>query len=293
MGEMLFTLSYAGARSDEHLIDLYDVSQALIGFQRSLALTTHLLLNDQIITQSPSLRGAKIYAAAPESGSWKLTTVISTALFTLGTAQGNSPVGHLLFSLYDYVISASLGINVDYNKSLGVLYKEAAIKNRSLPVIAEHQADALIEKCTHAIVEMHRPIVKSETATHCVITSGPRGREEPLRTDLNQETYAYIHETIRDRAPNIYEGRVSSYNTNTFKGRIYVPALGRPIAFELEPHTRSNRAVEVIARSLFHSGLKQYQEPGSLIYIVAFQNTSKSGTLKSFTVSKVSDKPYT
>ncbi len=293
MAGMHFTLAYEGARADENLIDLYDVSYALIGFQRSLALTTHLLLNDEIITQSPSLKGARIYAVPPEVGSWKMTTIISTALFTLGTAQSNSPVGHLLFSLYDYVIAESLGVHVDYNKSIGVLYKEAARKNVGLPVIHQHQADALVEKCSHAIVEMHRPIVKSETATNCVITSGPKGSEEPLRTSLNQQTYEYIHETFTDRTPNIYEGRVSSYNTNTFKGRIYIAAIGRPVAFELEPHTRSNRAVEVIARSLFHSGLKQYQEPGSLIYIVAFKNTSKSGALKSLTIGKVSDKPYT
>ena len=294
MGEMRFTLSYEGRQSDKHLIDLYDAAQALMGFQRSLALTTHLILNDEIITQAPSLKGARILAVPSEPGSWKLTAVVSTAtaLFALGSAQSNSPVGHLLFSLYDYVISESLGVHVDYNKSLGVLYEEAQSRKQKLPYVAQHQADALVEKCNRAVVEMHRPIVKSETATQCTITGGPRGRESPLGALFTEETYAYIHETISDRAPNIYEGRVSSYNTNTFKGRIFVPALGRPIAFELEPHTRSERAVSVITTSLFHSGLKQFNEPGSLIYIVAFKNTSKSGTLKSFSVNRVSDQPY-
>jgi hypothetical protein len=292
MGSINFTMSYEGASADRHRIDLYDVSTALIGFQRSLALTAHLLLNDEIITQAPSLKNAKIFAIPPEAGSWKLTAVISTALYTLGTAQNNSPVGHVLYSLYDYVISESLGVHVDYNKSLGVLYKEAAARKIAVPVVKENQVDALIEKCSNAIIEMHRPIVKSGSASQCIITCGQRNHEAPLRTPLNRETYAYIHETIEDRVPNVYEGRVSSYNTNTFKGRIYIPALGRPVAFELEPNTRSNREVEMIARSLFHSGLKQYQEPGSLIYIVASQKTSKGGVLKSLMISKVSDKPY-
>ena len=34
-----FSLKYSGGEADDHHIDLYDVSQALIGFQRSLALT--------------------------------------------------------------------------------------------------------------------------------------------------------------------------------------------------------------------------------------------------------------
>lgn len=79
LGDIQFTLSYQGARSDSHEIDLYDVSQALIGLQRSLALTTHLILNKEIITQSPALKGAYIYALPPEEGSWKLTAAIVIA----------------------------------------------------------------------------------------------------------------------------------------------------------------------------------------------------------------------
>lgn len=51
-----FDLSFGGGITDRHQIDFYDVSQALIGFQRSLALTTHLVVNGEIITQSPSLK---------------------------------------------------------------------------------------------------------------------------------------------------------------------------------------------------------------------------------------------
>ena len=52
------SLSYSGLLADRSEIDFYDVSQALVGFQLSLALTTHLILNDEIIVQAPSLKGA-------------------------------------------------------------------------------------------------------------------------------------------------------------------------------------------------------------------------------------------
>ena len=58
-----FRLSYEGNESDRQQIDLYDVSQALIGFQRSIALTTHLVINREVITQAPFLKGARILAA--------------------------------------------------------------------------------------------------------------------------------------------------------------------------------------------------------------------------------------
>lgn len=297
MTEVSFTLSYEGAASANHFIDLYDVSQALIGFQRSLALTTHLLLNDEIITQAPALKGARIYALPAEPGSWKITAAIAmtaTGLYHLGTTQNNSPIGHLMFSLYDYVISESLGYHVDYNKSLGQLSEEAKSKHQpKLPDIKEHQVDALIEKCSRAITEMHRPIVKTETATQCIISGNYTGRQNhPLNAKLTRGTYEYIHETVTSKVPNVMEGRISSYNSNTYTGRIYIPAMGRPVAFELEPHAQSNPSVQVITTSLFHNALKQFKEPGSLIHVVAFENKSKTGTLKSLTISKVSDKPF-
>ncbi len=74
--QIQFTLSYTGKNADENEIDLYDISQALIGFQRSLALTTHLILNGEIITQAPSLKNAKIFSTPPEEGSWKIVAGI-------------------------------------------------------------------------------------------------------------------------------------------------------------------------------------------------------------------------
>jgi len=290
MSEVRFTLSYDGSDAARHRIDLYDVSQALIGFQRSLALTTHLVLNNKIITQAPSLKNAVVYAAPSQEGSWKMVALVASTTYALGTAQSNSPLGHLLFSMYDYVISESLGFHVDYNKSLGLQYEELQKKRQQqrIPVIKESQADSLIEKIHRAVVEMHRPIVASETANHCTIKATIDDREKPIGGRLTTETFEFINETVSSRTPDTFSGHVSSYNTNTFKGRIFIPEFGRPVAFELQEGSRSNRIVQDIATSLFHSGLKQWRERGALIHIVAFKNTSRSGTLKSLTISKVS-----
>ena len=71
-----FCLSYKGNESDSQQIDLYDVSQALIGFQRSIALTTHLVINGEIITQAPALKGARILAAPAKEGSWEIEATL-------------------------------------------------------------------------------------------------------------------------------------------------------------------------------------------------------------------------
>lgn len=295
-GAVSFTLSFNGNDSDRHAIDLYDVSQALVGFQRSLALTAHLIINNEIITQAPSLKGARILAVPAEPGSWKITAWVlagATGIYNLGTAQSNSPIGHLMFSLYDYVISESLGVHVDYNKSLGQLYEQAEKNKVKLPTIREAQADSLIEKTERAIVEMHRPIFKTRTADSASITAGLGGRSHPLKTSLDMETFEFIHETHTASLPEAIEGRISSYNSNTYKGRIYVAKYGRPVAFEISQPARSQRAVRLITTSLRHYALKQFSEPAATVHCVAFENTSKSGRLKSLTISRVSDVPLT
>jgi len=221
--DVQLTLSYSGGDTEEHAIDFYDVAQALEGFQRSLALTVHLVLNGEIITQAPSLRGARILALPAEDGSWKITAgLIFTGLYALGTLSNDSPLGHLVYSVYDYVISESLGVHVDYDKSLGQLYEESKEKKLKLSVPRQSQMDSLMEKCIFAITEMHRPIYKSGSASGASIVVNVRGQKLPLHARLNAETYEFIHETFESEEAEVIEGRVSSYNSNTYKGRIYV-----------------------------------------------------------------------
>jgi hypothetical protein len=66
MQNVRFSLVFEGEEADTNRLDFYDAADALTGFQRSLALTTHLMLNGEIIVQAPSLRGARIYLDVPE-----------------------------------------------------------------------------------------------------------------------------------------------------------------------------------------------------------------------------------
>ncbi|CAK6715064.1 MULTISPECIES: DUF7946 domain-containing protein [Vibrio] len=285
-----FTLSYEGGASDHHEIDFYDVSQALIGFQRTLALTTHLVLNNKIITQAPALKGAKILALPPEEGSWKITaSIVLGGLYTFGTAPSNTPIGHIVYSLYDYVVSESLGFHVDYDKSLGKLYEEAKEQNKALKVIKQHQADSLIEKCSTAISDIHRPITKNKTALEANICASINGVNKPISARFNEDTFSYIQELITLDTHEVIYGRVSSYNSNTFKGRIYVVAEGRPVSFELFGRARTPASLQLIVASLSANVQKNHDDPLSNLFCRVKRITTKSGLLKSYEVYAVSN----
>ena len=285
-----FSLRYIGGLADEERIDFYDVSQALIGFERSLALTTHLILNGQVITKAPFLKGAEIFALPPQDGSWRITAVVVVTMlggaYKFGTAPADTPVGHLVRSAYDYVISETLGFHVDYSKTLGQQYEELQRQGFKLPMLPRPRFDSLTEKCEVAIKEMHRPIVKSKSARGAEITSIVDTDEKTFDHILDSQTYEYIAHTDQSEFAIEMTGRVSSYNSNTYKGRVYIPDEGRPVPFELAQSARNPSSVARVTGSLSVNAQDSYDKRGDIEFL-AFRNTSRSGQLKSILIVNV------
>lgn len=283
-----FSLSYSGGLSDEHRIDFYDISQALVGFQRSLALTTHIVLNGAVITQAPALKGAKIWAQIPEGGSWKIAatiTLIGTGIYNLGTAPADTPVGNLIRSAYDYVVSETLGFHVDYHKTLGEQYDELKRRKTSLPKLEQPKLDSVIEKCDVAIRDMHRPIVWSETASQANVLGRVGRSETVVGPALTPETFDYIQYSSRSDTTFSVIGRVSSYNVNTFKGRIYVLEEQRPIPFELASSARNANSISLVTESLRLNARTRAQGD---ILCQTYRITSRTGRTKALEIVKVS-----
>ena len=214
-----------------------------------------------------------------------MTAVVMTSVYQLGTAPPTTPIGHLIHSIYDYVVSESLGFHVDYSKSLKQLKDEAERKHIELPDIKQSQADSLVEKCSTAILEMHRPIYKGRTATEGKILTTIDNRKAPLGRNLTLQAYEFIHETLTFEEPEEVMGRISSYNKNTYKGRIFDKNIGRPVSFELKDSGRNKKAVDLITRSLHANALNQ---SGGEIFCKAYRTTSRSGQLKGFLINQVS-----
>lgn len=130
--------------------NFYDVANAMIGFQRSLALTAHLVQNGEIITQSPALKNARILATPPRSGSWEVVAGIAVAASAGGllVSRGDSPAGRLTRKIYDYVLRSTLGESVDFEADFpnGV---EAQLTGTE---ITESKLDSLIEKTERAVI---------------------------------------------------------------------------------------------------------------------------------------------
>ena len=274
-------LRFTGEEADQGLIDFYDAARALAGFQRSLALVTHLVLNGEVITHAPSLAGAQILFPAVEEGSWKSKAVIVFGgAFALGSVGKDSPVGHVVTSVYDYVVSETMGFHPDYDKTLQQQHAEYLAAHK----ISREKIDSVIEKTENSVADMHRPVVASGTASAGHITEGslPKNRIGP---DLTEFTYEYVKTTVRDPSLSETVGYVSSFNNNTFKGRIFSIEEGRPIPFELMPETRDRRSVGIITRSQHAAGQKQYDS--AAIILTGHKLVSTTGRLKRLHIRQV------
>jgi hypothetical protein len=286
---MEIELVYKGLTADSGRVDFYDAAQALQGFQRSLALTTHLVLNGEVIVQAPSLRGAEIYLETIEEGSWKVKAAIAAAFWAIGTAPKDTPYGHLIWSAYDYVISETLGFNVNYDETLGQSYqKYQAQKNNQIPILKQSRFDSLIEKCEKAVLDMHRPIIASKSAKRAEIYRCVGDEYPKIRGNFTEATFEYLVDSIQTSSPEVIEAKITSYNSNTFKGRCFNKEIGHPVPFDLSPDSRTDEAIDAITESLTLSARRSSHgtEVGTIMLKV-LRNESKKGRLKSFYVIEV------
>jgi hypothetical protein len=282
MQDLQISLSYVGSSAEAHQLDFYDGAVALMGFQRSLALTTHLVLNNEIITQAPALKRARIFVEPPQEGSWKImaaVTSIGAATFALGTADKDTPIGHLVSSAYDYVIKRTLGFHVDYDKTLGEQYEELHKKDVALPAPDKNRFDSLIEKTEVAVRDMHRPIISSGSAEAAFISTYSDGKERIIGQRFDIQSYERMME-LKPRSTNGYfEGRISSYNMNTFKGRVFLIDEGRPVPFEVADSARNPENILAITRSLSANAEHSRSNEG-LIGFTGLAIETRTGRLK-------------
>ncbi|MFN3312913.1 MAG: hypothetical protein ACK46Q_05555 [Hyphomonas sp.] len=280
--EQKILLRFEGDEADHGVLDFYDAAQALIGFQRSLALTTHFVLNGTVITQAPALKGAQISVQPPSMGSWLIVASIIGGVGYLGSRPKDTPLGHLVYSVYDYVLMRTMGIHIDYDKSIRQLVEERVQEDTKH--ISEGRLDDLSEKCENAIKEMHRPIVNSGTAEAAGFSTVSGSKIVPLKSMLTEETFEALDFERRSVSTKIFEGMVSSYNMNTRTGRLYVKELARTIPFKIADSYLSRSVSTKIARNMTKLADGETHTP---IVFEAFENQSRNGRLRSILVVRI------
>lgn len=287
-----FELVFRGSTADRQVIEYYDVAQALWGFERVLSLTSHLLLNGQVITQSPSAKGFTLAALPPENGSWKWPVVLALGgiAATFGTASFDSAFGYLAKSALEYVIQETLGFTPDFEETLGSqiqFYRDAFNDPPIAKDLSQSRFDSLIEKTESGIRAIHRPIVASGTATVASVDWAIADRRGSLDGYFDERTFQYIDRTIRKDDFEVFCGVISSYNANTYNGRLYSPTENRTVPFDLAESGRTLPAIRRIVTSLRDNATRSTSGIQPDICLKGLRNESVNGRLKKLYVVEV------
>lgn len=230
------------------------------------------------------MKGARIIVATPRSGSWEVVATIVGGVWAVGTASKDNTLGHILYSIYDYAVRQTLGFPVDYSKSLFTKYSEHLEEKKITPA----KLDSLTEKVEASIADVHRPIVASKTADHADLFTTERGGPRiRLGVEFNQSSYDYIKRNIVDIDETDNEGVVSSYNINSYSGRLFDFKESGTIAFELEDAARARKNISKITHSLHSNAIERGSRDGAIV-LTGRQIKSANGRLKGLRVSGVS-----
>ncbi|WP_197916173.1 DUF7946 domain-containing protein [Thiosulfatihalobacter marinus] len=294
--ECTFELSFSGRLTDDNLIQFYDVSHALWGLERSISLTTHLLLNGEVITQSPSAKGFYLLVPPAEPGSWKWKTVLAlgSTVGAFGLAPPDTMFGWLAKSAVEYVVEETLGFAPNFDETLGKQiekYRESEIKTPVAKDLSQSRFDAVIEKCETGIKNIHRPIAFSESADRAAINWKVGDRNGQFDGYFNADTFSYLNKTITSDDQSKFQGYISSYNSNTYGGRLYLPQENRTIPFKLSDTAISVSSIRILTSSLGDNAVArragQIAGEGDVV-LEGFRNESATGRLKSLFVKDVS-----
>lgn len=297
--DLKLDLRYSGSWADQNGIDFYDISQALQGFERVVSLTTHLLINGKVITQSPSAKGFRLVALPPEEGSWKLTVALTGAMgssiMAFGTAAPDTAFGWLAKSAVEYVIQETLGFKPNFEETLGTQienYRASPEGRRIDKDLSVDRFDSLLEKTESGVKAIHRPIVQSQSANVAGFGYRVGPRQGNLEVYADASTFEYVDRTITSDDFSDFCGVVSSYNSNTFKGRLYLPEAKRTIPFELGDQMRNPAIIDKITSSLAQNAtrvLMGHNSSGRDICLEALRNETNSGRLKSLLIVGLGD----
>lgn len=280
--EKIFDISMrycGGVDTKNSVIDLYDLSTALYGLHRSLAITTHFVIHNEIITKAPYAKDLKILTKPAKSGSYEIVGMVlvaGAAIYKFGTAPRDTPIGHIAATVYEWAVAICTGKTVDYSTTpIAAKLKKMEIETRKI--------ESLAQKIEPSVLSMHRPILtQSAETSQLAIGSANNIIFDSQSLDLTKKL------TI-DTDPLQFEGRVAGYNPNTRSGMIYSTAEKRAIPFELE------RGLDITTSTLAESLLlydrvksrKLYGARSGFFKFLAKRVINQSGSVKKYYITHV------
>lgn len=187
----------------------------------------------------------------------------------------------------------TLGFDPNFDETLGKQIERARDSDTKLNLprdLNQSRFDAVIEKCENGLKSMHRPIAFSATADRASVDWRIGGKTGQFDSYFDMKTYQYISKTVTKEDLEEYSGYVSSYNSNTYNGRLYLPVENRTVGFKLANNAISVDSIRLLTSSLRSNAIARRSSASvgsGDVVLRGFRNESINGRLKSIHVVDV------
>lgn len=245
-------------------VDAYEGGRALLGLARSFSITTHLFVNDQVITQATALKNAQILLRPIKEGSLEFPFEF---LIPGIDALRDGVYATIFWEFTKYALSRAVGA------------KTPTISNQTKKIISEKAGalDAVIDRLEAPLKEAHRPIGRG--AENAIIIQGDNNI-----INLNTRSQEHLETTVRDDVPAVWSGSIASFNANSGAGGLYVEDVERVIGFHPEIDGGfDNSTKQIIVENM----LSYTRRRNSKIHLRGYGERTNSGMLKRIAVTSV------
>jgi hypothetical protein len=266
MSNIQFSLKYDLPGYESGAINMYDAGEALVGASRAFAISMHYFVNGKVIKQAPSLKGADVKLLVPKNGSFIFDIDIAFATSFILTSAASGVIGNACYEYLKHIFSKTVGQDYGPSNSLA----------KQVIATDEGAIDAMVDTIEGDFSAIHRPIIKNGGNVFII---GGKGNV----VNLDSNTYDYVSQKVVEDKERLYRGRISSYNANSGRGRIFIRKLNRVVPFEPPQFGFSQDETELVAWSL-----NEYvnNRPGDVV-LEARAVRTQSGLLKSLKASSV------
>ncbi|WP_278941466.1 hypothetical protein [Pseudomonas helleri] len=197
-----FNVKFDTGESNFDGLNMYYGADALSGFAEAISITTHAIVNNNVVTQTPAVKGFKLDFKEAHTGSY-----IQKVCLEFTDAEAVRVVNHLrpkgFIELLNFHLAAPLGLNPK-------IVSDAAIRwHRS----SMDDSEKLLDRLVGPLKKIHHPVYGQG---YKVVLYKDR---TPM-LGFNANTFDYLTgSTINDRV-EVVEAAVSRFNARTFTGRI-------------------------------------------------------------------------
>lgn len=207
---------HEGRNADEGKLDLYDSSETLNGFARSVNLVAEAFVNDNVIKER---QGQNNGFTSEFTGAKRGCFELSFLLTFEGKAVAEHGHSVILDRFWDY-------FSVAFNMAVGLEYSPRTKFVNKIFEEKPYVFDQLAEQIEGPLVNAHRTIKTLEADV--IRVNRPRVGDKVV---FNRDTYRYISETTRSTDVESWTGNVTKYNLLTGYGRFYVDEEDQTVPF--------------------------------------------------------------